>query len=61
MGDSHVNPPRPKEERRRRAWSYQGNALVFEMVLGSVSLGHLRHPNRLMETFRSSNKGRRVA
>jgi hypothetical protein len=53
--------PRPKEERRRRAWSYQGNALVFETVLGSVWLGHLRHPNRLMQTFRSSNKGRRVA
>ena len=51
---------RTKEARRRRAWSYKGNSLVFEMVLGAVRLGQLRHPNRLMETFRSSNKGRNV-
>ena len=56
-----MNDQRTKEERRRRAWAYQGNALVFEMRLGPVRLGQLRHPNRLMETFRSSNKGRSVA
>ena len=52
---------RTKEARRRRAWTYKGNAQVFEMMLGSVRLGQLRHPNRLMETFRSSNKGRSIA
>ena len=52
---------RTKEARRRRAWTYKGNALIFEMVLGPVPLGQLRHPNRLMETFRSSNKRRSVA
>lgn len=52
---------RTKEERRRRAWAYKGNALVFEAVLGPARLGQLRHPNRLMEAFRSSNKRRSVA
>ena len=56
-----MNRIRTKEERRRKAWAYKGNALVFEAILGSVRLGQLRHPNRLMETFRSSNKGRKVA
>lgn len=50
-----------KEEKRQRAWAYRGNALVFEAMLGPVRLGQLRHPNRLMEAFRSSNKGRSVA
>ena len=52
---------RTKDEKRRRAWAYKGNALIFEMILGPVPLGQLRHPNRLLETFRSSNKGRSVA
>jgi hypothetical protein len=55
-----MSPPHTKDQRRRHAFAFQGNAQIFEAVLAPVRLGQLRHPNRLMETFRSSNKGRRV-
>ena len=52
---------RSKKERLKMAWAYKGNAQVFEVKLGQISLEHLKHPNRVMEQHRSSNKSRKVA
>jgi hypothetical protein len=56
-----MSPPRTKAQRRQHIFAFQGNAQVFEAVIGLVRLGQLCHPNRLLKTFRSSNKGRRIA
>jgi hypothetical protein len=52
---------RTKDERRRQAWAFKGNAQVVEVKLGYLSLELLKHPNRVQEQYRSSNRTRRVA
>ena len=52
---------RPKSERRRGAWCYQGNAQVVEVKLCHLGLELLKSPNRIMEKHRSSLRGTKVA
>lgn len=53
--------PRSKDERRRLAWAYQGNAQIFEVVVRPAGLDTLCRPNRVMEQHRSSHRRRRLA
>lgn len=50
-----------KAERRSRAWAFKGNAQVLEQMILPVDRLVLTHPNRVLQQFRSSNKGKRVA
>jgi hypothetical protein len=55
---STIMPQRTKEERRRMAFAYKGNALLFDSVLKPAGFGLLQHRNRVAEKFRESNRRR---
>ncbi len=55
-----MSTPHTKQQRRDRAWTYKGNALVAVQIVKPAGLEALSHPNRILSQFRSSNKGRRV-
>ena len=60
LGVQHViERHRSKDERRHRLFAFKGNAWVIEQAMGPTWL--VRHPNRLLIAFRSSNKSRRAA
>lgn len=50
---------RTKEQKRRTALTYRGNATVIEAVVGPVWA--YKSPNRRLEQHRSSNRGKRVS
>jgi hypothetical protein len=49
---------RTKEERRRRAFCYQGNRHVIEWAWGDWTFPFVRHPNRVLRQHRLSNRSR---
>lgn len=50
---------RTKEQKRRGAFGFRGNASVIEASVGPV--GVVKSPNRKMEQFRSSNRGKKAS
>lgn len=49
---------RGKQAIRSGAFSFRGNAWVFEVILGPLGARQIEHPNRILKTHRISNKRR---
>jgi hypothetical protein len=58
--NNEANMQRTKNERRHRAFLYQGNHLIVCKAFGWEIAVALKSPNRFLRQFRESNR-RRVA